>query len=304
MHSVTRQQPHVSVVIPSYNSSAFIERCLTSVSQQKTTRPYEVIVVDSSDDDTSRVIAKRFPLVNLIRLKERTFPGAARNRGIEEAAAPIIAFTDSDCIVDDHWLDCALQAHDRGHDVVGGSIENARAGNLISDAEYFLEFREFSSQSLAREVRFVPSCNMSIRRAILDKIGTFPATRASEDVLFSYNLAKGGVKMFFAPSMRVAHLNRTRLAPFLKNQWLLGINFSVVRRLAPIRGWWLVRYPPLLFVAPFVRIVTTLRFILSNRFPHNFRQLGGFVLSLPLFLAGLAAWTAGALKGSGAPKPN
>lgn len=56
----------VSVVIPSYNSAKTIRDCLRAVLDQ--TRPAEeVIVVDSSDDETPEIIRGQFSQVKLIQ---------------------------------------------------------------------------------------------------------------------------------------------------------------------------------------------------------------------------------------------
>ena len=78
-------KPLVSVVIPSYNAEKHIEACLMSLQQQKTSVPYEIIIVDSSKDSTLSVIAKNFPAVRLIHLDTQTYPGAGRNIGVKEA---------------------------------------------------------------------------------------------------------------------------------------------------------------------------------------------------------------------------
>ena len=77
--------PAVSVVIPSYNARATIERCLASVLAQELEGGFEVWLVDSSDDGTGELVEERFPGVNLVRFPERTLPGPARNEGIRRA---------------------------------------------------------------------------------------------------------------------------------------------------------------------------------------------------------------------------
>src|SRR3989344_1873665 len=99
------KRPIISVIIPSYNSQRYIARCLHSVISQHTTLPYEIIVVDSSKDETPFIIKKNFPSVQLISLKNQTFPGAARNIGVEKSQGKIIAFIDSDCIAASDWLE-------------------------------------------------------------------------------------------------------------------------------------------------------------------------------------------------------
>lgn len=92
----------VTVVTPAYNSANTIERCILSVVGQST-RPIEHIVIDDgSEDGTVELLTElsaEHEHLKLIRQSNQG-AGAARNAGIEEARARIIAFLDSD----DEWL--------------------------------------------------------------------------------------------------------------------------------------------------------------------------------------------------------
>ena len=87
-------EPRVSIVIPVYNGERTIERCLESVMAQEAPFAFEVVVADSSEDRTPEIIAERFPGVRLIHLAERAYPGTARNVGIRETRAPLVALID------------------------------------------------------------------------------------------------------------------------------------------------------------------------------------------------------------------
>jgi glycosyltransferase involved in cell wall biosynthesis len=92
-------RPKVSVIIPAYNSAAWLSEAIDSALNQ-TVAPLDVIVVDDgSTDDTPRI---REPYRERIRVivQENKGPSAARNRGIEAAAGDLIAFLDAD----DLWL--------------------------------------------------------------------------------------------------------------------------------------------------------------------------------------------------------
>src|SRR5882672_3346688 len=96
----------VSVLICTRDRSALLEGCLDSV-LGCTPLPAEVIVVDQSRDEATRsTIDRREGSAAPIRYVRGIGTGLsrARNQGIAECAAPVIAFTDDDCRVDPGWL--------------------------------------------------------------------------------------------------------------------------------------------------------------------------------------------------------
>lgn len=88
--------PKVSVVIPSYNVEAYIEKTLRNVVQQ-TFRDFEVLVVDDGSTDRTAAIARsvRDPRIRVISQSNRGLAGA-RNAGIRAACGEYVAFLDAD----------------------------------------------------------------------------------------------------------------------------------------------------------------------------------------------------------------
>jgi GT2 family glycosyltransferase len=118
--------PKVSVLVASYNGGRTLESCLASLA--KLNYPdYEIILVDDGSTDSTPQIAAKVgrvtpcappvdsterrarsdapyhPLI-YIHHKKNLGLSAARNTGIAAATGEIIAFTDSDCRVDEDWL--------------------------------------------------------------------------------------------------------------------------------------------------------------------------------------------------------
>ena len=97
----------VDVIVPVRNGSRFLGACLDSVRAQ-TRAPRAVIVVDDgSTDGTAAMVEgyiKRWPAFQLIRTGERGLPHA-RNTGIANCRAPLVAFLDSD----DVWEPAKLE---------------------------------------------------------------------------------------------------------------------------------------------------------------------------------------------------
>jgi hypothetical protein len=90
----------VTVVVPLYNKAATLDRALRSICAQ-TFEDFDVVIVDDGSTDDGAALAEQFPdeRIRVIRQENRG-PGAARNRGIAESAAELIAFLDAD----DEWL--------------------------------------------------------------------------------------------------------------------------------------------------------------------------------------------------------
>jgi len=292
------RDPLISVIIPSYNSEKSIAACLAALTTQQVEADYEIILIDSSTDHTPEIVRTQFAQIRYYHFAEKTPPGRARNEGIARARGKIVALTDSDCIVSPHWLQEILTAHATGYRVIGGSVRNAFSRHPISIAEYYLEFREFSSFSPRREIDVLPTNNLAVQRDIFERFGAFSDLRASEDVAFIHKLRQHGIRVLFEPRIWIRHLNRRAMRPFLRNQHLLGFNAALARRLLPLPGAALVRHPYLLPLLPFIRILRTMQFILQNRWPHNAKQGLEFMLTVPFFILGASSWSWGFYGGS------
>ena len=98
--------PAASIVVPLFNKAVYILRCLKSI-QDQSFSDFEVIVVDDGSTDGSGTIAAGFCDPRFVVVtQENRGSGAARNRGIRDARAQLIAFLDAD----DTWEAQFLQA--------------------------------------------------------------------------------------------------------------------------------------------------------------------------------------------------
>ncbi|MDZ8050726.1 MAG: glycosyltransferase family 2 protein [Aulosira sp. ZfuVER01] len=90
-------KPKVSVIVPAYNTEAYIARAIESVLQQ-TMSDLEVIVVDDASTDRTVEIARSFTDKRLKVLVNEQNLGAsgARNRALREAQGEWVAVLDSD----------------------------------------------------------------------------------------------------------------------------------------------------------------------------------------------------------------
>lgn len=221
-----------SIIIPSYQSAQTITACLEAVFKQGFDQSFEVIVVDSSTDETPAIIRQKFPQVRLIALPRQTYPGTARNLGIQQAQGSVIVFLDSDCVPASDWLARHVAGHQQGYSIVGGAVINGTPDSRVGWASYISEFREFLPYGQARPVAHIPTCNISYNANIFHQYGGFPDEYyPQEDLIFNWMLSKQGEHILFDPAIQVAHMHRTQLSAFLAHQRRIGqVTAQVLRR--------------------------------------------------------------------------
>ena len=93
----------LSIIVPVYNSGAYLEECLNSLVLQDVV-DFEVIIVDDNSSDNSLDIIKKYcellpDVFKYIHLDENKGVSVARNIGLKNASGEYIGFVDSDDFV-------------------------------------------------------------------------------------------------------------------------------------------------------------------------------------------------------------
>lgn len=109
--------PKITVVMPVYNRADTVSRAIESILGQ-TFGDFEFVIVDDgSTDRTAAVIAGYAdPRIRTLRQVRNLGGNAARNRGVREAASPLVAFIDSDDCFLPHKLAYVAEYFERNPD--------------------------------------------------------------------------------------------------------------------------------------------------------------------------------------------
>lgn len=88
----------ISFIIPTYNNSHLIERCISSIQKQIDTADKIIVVDDGSSDGSYETLQKNYAKVsNIVILNQKNSgSGSARNKGIDYAQTEYLWFVDSD----------------------------------------------------------------------------------------------------------------------------------------------------------------------------------------------------------------
>ncbi len=295
----------VSVILPSYNSASTIVPVLTALKNQTFNEPYEIILVDSSEDETPALVRKNFPDITYIHLPQKTDPGTARNLGLKESSGDPVLFIDSDCVAQPDWIEKFVNMHRQSdYAAVGGGVINGNdPSNDVAWAGYMAEFREFIPEQPQREVEHIPTCNISYKRKYLEELGGFnPNYYPQEDLDFNYRLRRAGGKILFYPQAQVAHNHRTTVKDFVRHQGNVGVITSSMLHILPLEGHTIVKSPvKTLLAAPLLPLVKWYRTV------RLFARMKPAILkehpkSALIFAYGLVPWTRGFVHGAFHPK--
>jgi glycosyltransferase involved in cell wall biosynthesis len=190
----------VTVVVPTRGRAAYLEVTLDSLRRQRTRTPHELLVVDDGATDATPEVAERFG-VRLVRHGERRSLNAARNTGLREAGADLIAFVDDDVLVPAGWLDALVEGAARHPEAeaFGGPIRARFEGGVprgCGREDPPITTLDLGGEDI--EVEMVWGANFAVRRSAVERVGEFDETldRAhgdEEDWLLRLSAAGGRI---------------------------------------------------------------------------------------------------------------
>lgn len=96
----------ISVIVPVYNASQTISRCIDSILRQSYSN-FEIVLINDGSSDHSLEILREYEKRDLrVKVIDSVNEGVsrARNKGIEHSVGRYLVFVDSDDYVEDHYL--------------------------------------------------------------------------------------------------------------------------------------------------------------------------------------------------------
>lgn len=228
--------PLATVVVPARDAAETIGATLAGLAAQELGGKHEVIVVDNGSRDDTAQIAERGG-VRVVRRTRGDGPGAARNAGAAAAVAPVIAFTDADCVPAPGWLAAGLAALAGDADLVQGAVHPEREPGPLD-----------RTVSVTAAWGLFETANLFVRRDLFDRLGGFGAgleergAPFGEDTLFGWRAVRAGARTGFCADAVVEHAVFPRAAgEYLAERRREGGFAGLVRRAPELREVMLYR---------------------------------------------------------------
>lgn len=183
---IEEKYPLVSVIIPTYNSGIFLDKCLKSLKNQ-TYKNIEIVVVDNNSTDNTKNIAKKYTKNVFNCGPERS---AQVNYGVEKSSGEIIYKVDSDFLLDNKVIEKALEEINKGFDAV---VVHNTPDEKVS---WIAKIRKFEVDMYKYDITH--SSARFVNKEVYKKIKGFNAKiTAGEDYDFQNKLNREGYKTGF-----------------------------------------------------------------------------------------------------------
>jgi len=316
--------------MPARDEESSIGRLLDSLALQ-TRRPDGVVIVDAGSVDRTRDIvreyARRGPLAIDLVEAGPSFPGRARNLGVERVAGGIVAFLDAGVRIEADWLQRLVAPFDDDGavDVVYGSYEPV-LDTLFQHAAAVTWVDPRNSQ---RAIRAESVASLAVRkRAWSDPLKFREDLRSAEDLLFKDHLRESGLRCADAPGAviywelpvrardvfrKFFNYSRDSIAAGLARRWQMAVATMYVALLTTIAASWLLFRTPVLLVVIvalfyLIRAAVYARrkseFVGHGLQPLAIVALTGVVVSIvdAAMFAGAARWAADAVRSARASR--
>lgn len=224
----------LSIVIVNYNVQYFLEQCLAAVYKSEVDFAYEVWVVDNhSSDDSLKMLAQKFPMVQVIDNAQNVGFSRANNQAIKMAKGAYVLLLNPDTIIQEdtlqkcvHKMDSDVTIGGLGVKMVDGAghfLPESKRGfpspmaafskmtglaKLFPSSTLFGQYHlTYLDKNKTHEVDVLSGAFMLLRTSVLEQIGLLDEAyfMYGEDIDLSFRIRKAGFKNIYFADTSIIH---------------------------------------------------------------------------------------------------
>jgi glycosyltransferase involved in cell wall biosynthesis len=243
--------PRLSIVIPTHKRADILKKCLLRIEKQTIAKQLEVIVVSDGHDDATEKLCRnsQFSFLNFQFFAiAKAQQGVARNKGVQEASAPLVMFIGDDCFLAPDACErhvAAHNAHTQQIAVLGFTTWDTSLD--ITPAMKWLEQTGWQfgyNMLIPYRHAFVPKdlqhrFTYTIHISVPSTIARAHPFREDvtlygwEDILWGQELRDSGISLYYEPDATALHHHHVTLDDSLARIETLGKSLMHITKVAP-----------------------------------------------------------------------
>mgnify|MGYP001084355842 CR=1 FL=1 len=208
----------LSVIVPVYNDSARLQLCLESLEKQTLSKEkYEIIVIDNNSVDNVADVVNGFPQA-VLACENKIGSYAARNKGISLAKGNAFAFTDSDCIPAEDWLEKGiwhLQQTPNCGFIAGDIRLFFQRSDRPNPIELYDSLFNLQQKKYLEEQGWGATANLFAFKSVFEQVGDFNIRlQSGGDAEWGKRVSAAGYQVFYAEDCYIHHPARALFGQF------------------------------------------------------------------------------------------
>ena len=187
----------LDIIVPVYNTEAYLERCLNSILSQ-TYKDFNILIIDDGSTDSSYDIceyyAKKHDNIKTIHTNNRGL-SCARNLGIQVSESKYVGFIDSDDWIEKFMLEKLIKdAKQYNADISACNMYACKSLSVKLEKNEINDFEDsdtkvfYNDDILKKYYKLFSVCNKIFKRELFNSI-KFPEGKIFEDARTTYKVA-------------------------------------------------------------------------------------------------------------------
>ena len=230
-------KPSISIIVPTYNRKAQLEKCILSIfSQNFGKNKFEIIVVDDGSGESAESAIKKLCNEDNNQIQVQYFyikeagRSAARNFGASKANSDLLVFMDDDCTAERNFLssiesffnahpDAAACSNKYGIEYEGSALKFPPAKG--TEKQLFYSYFE----------RLLAASNLAVRKKAFIEVGGFTENNEiAEDSDLAMKLLGKGFEVWSLPSMKVTTFEKFDLLQIFRKHFYAAMKDSNIAK--------------------------------------------------------------------------
>lgn len=210
---------HISIIIPHYNNTDKLQKCLDALFVHYDQRSdIEIIVVDNGSTADLSKLQKRFA-VKWLEETSHLSPYACRNTGIKAALGELIVLLDSNCIPMSGWLESGLAALSNKRSICAAQLQHLSSDSVFPTFD--LLYSVIRPEDMPQR-QSLPAGNLFLYKSAFDELGLFSQhTRSLGDIQWTHKAYKAGYQLCLTAD-EVAQYHVKEKKAFIRKMIRLG----------------------------------------------------------------------------------